>query len=102
MGHSHGVSIFGWKLDEETGKRHWLVRNSWGQYYGEFGFLRIEMGRNLLGVESHIAWATPGRYSVWNDVPCSEDGSNCFTQNYGSVQYIDPFTILGPVYKQEK
>uniref|UniRef100_A0A6S8WRC0 Peptidase C1A papain C-terminal domain-containing protein n=1 Tax=Chaetoceros debilis TaxID=122233 RepID=A0A6S8WRC0_9STRA len=102
MGHSHGVSIFGWKMDGATGKRHWLVRNSWGQYYGEFGFLRIEMGRNILGVESHVAWATPGRYSTWNDVPCSEDGSNCATQNYGSVQYIDPSTVLAAVYRQKK
>ncbi len=86
MGHSHGVSIVGWKYDEETGTKHWIVRNSWGQYWGEFGFFRVEMGRNLLGIENHIAWATPGTYSTWN-VPCSEDGSNCAPK---SVKYRDP------------
>ena len=43
---------------------------------GELGFFRIELGKNLLGIESHISWAVPGSYSVTN-FPCLKDGSNC-------------------------
>lgn len=48
--------------------------------------MRIEMGKNLLGIESEIAWATPGIFTVHN-FPCSEDGSGC---NHGHGTYVDP------------
>lgn len=100
-GHNHGVSIVGWGYDDVTQTRHWIVRNSWGQYWGEMGFLRVEMGRNLLGIEGNLAWATPGRYSVTN-VPCSEDGSKCGGE---SALYVDPSHNIKAVkrrLKQEK
>lgn len=46
------------------------------QYWGEMGFFRIEAGSNILGIESHVAWATPGQYTVSN-YPCDEGGENC-------------------------
>jgi cathepsin X len=80
---THEVSIVGWGIDSTTGIQYWIVRNSHGEYWGELSFFRIELGMNLLGIESHISWATPGYWTVHN-VPCVQDGSNC--QRY----YIDP------------
>jgi hypothetical protein len=34
------------------------------EYWGEMGHMRLEMGKNLLGIESDIAWATPGEFTV--------------------------------------
>lgn len=56
----HVVSIVGWGYSEEEDKHYWIVRNSWGQYWGEMGFFRIERGRNVLSIEQNCAWATPG------------------------------------------
>ena len=47
----------------------------------------MELGRNLLGIESHCAWASPGTFSVVN-VPCGEDGSDC--GGIEAHQYVDP------------
>ena len=33
--HNHGVSIVGWGYDDKRDKQHWIVRNSWGHYWGE-------------------------------------------------------------------
>ena len=32
---------------------YWVVRNSWGEWWGEGGWFRIERGTNALGIESH-------------------------------------------------
>lgn len=82
----HVVSIVGWGTDAKTGKQHWIVRNSWGQYWGEMGYFRIEMGGNELAIESQVVWATPGEFTVTN-FPCDEDGANCGPEK---MKYVDP------------
>ena len=32
--HNHGVSIVGWGYDDVRDKQHWIIRNSWGHYWG--------------------------------------------------------------------
>jgi cathepsin X len=72
----HIVSITGWGYDNTTGKQYWNVRNSWGEYWGEMGYIRVVLGTNQLGTEADCAWATPGSWTELN-YPCAEDGSNC-------------------------
>ena len=72
---THVVSIIGWGVESDV--PYWTIRNSWGEYWGEnLGRARIAMGSNMLGIESDVAWATPGVYSTQN-FPCWSSGKNC-------------------------
>lgn len=93
--HNHGVSIVGWGYDEEHDKQYWVVRNSWGSYWGEMGFFRVELGKNLLMIESKITWAMPGTFSVSN-YPCSVDGDSCLIHH----DVVDPSNDMAAVKRR--
>ncbi|KAL7578093.1 hypothetical protein ACA910_015026 [Epithemia clementina (nom. ined.)] len=102
--HNHGVSIVGWGSDpNHDNDQYWIVRNSWGQYWGEMGYFRVQLGRNLLNMEQKITWATPKHFSVWKKncpkpKPINKDAKqqqqqqevdhqeNCLT----ALEYVDP------------
>ena len=87
---NHAVSVYGWGTDPEEGP-YWLVRNSWGQYWGEGGSFRIERGSDTLGLESRCAWATPGSWTESN-TPCFEDGGNCAVVQDRAGHWPEPAT----------
>lgn len=56
----HATSILGWGKSK-SGQKYWLVRNSWGTYWGENGFFKVARGIDNLGIEEECSWGKPVR-----------------------------------------
>ena len=65
---NHEISLVGYGLDEETNTEYWIGRNSWGTYWGERGFFRIEMHKNNLAIETDCTAGIPS-FTRSNSMP---------------------------------
>ena len=39
--------MIGWGKDSKSGKSYWQMRNSWGEFWGEMGYAKVEKGEML-------------------------------------------------------
>jgi cathepsin X len=73
----HVISVVGWGMDGT--QEYWLVRNSWGRFWGEDGFFRVALGTNVMNIEASgpgngCNWAVPQWPPVTRDFGPSDAG----------------------------
>lgn len=50
----HAVTIEGYGT--EDGKDYWLVRNSWGKFWGQDGYVKMARGKDLCGISQSVVY----------------------------------------------
>ncbi|KAL0485826.1 cathepsin H [Acrasis kona] len=51
----HAVLLVGFANNcDNTGRDCWIVRNSWGERWGEKGYFRVERGKNIFGISKGL------------------------------------------------
>lgn len=58
---NHAITVVGWGEHEVYGETHkyWIIRNSWGEFYGDGGYAYVARGVNYAGIESQAVEITP-------------------------------------------
>ena len=61
---NHGVVLVGWD-DSQGTNGVWILRNSWGPYWGESGYMRIEYGCSSIGYAAcYVQYSSAGGPSL--------------------------------------
>lgn len=56
---NHAVLAVGYGEEPKTKEKYWIIKNSWGDAWGENGYFRIRRGTDECGIESMAATALP-------------------------------------------
>ena len=51
---THSVFILGWGVDEDENP-YWIIRNSYGSLWGQYGDFHIRTGYDDYGIESEVS-----------------------------------------------
>lgn len=58
---NHAVVCIGWGEDvvNDNIVKYWILKNSWGQTWGENGYFKMNRGTNMASVEAQGVYITP-------------------------------------------
>mmetsp|Transcript_88882 Transcript_88882/g.235100 ORF Transcript_88882/g.235100 Transcript_88882/m.235100 type:complete len:182 (+) Transcript_88882:2-547(+) len=65
----HVMEVAGWG-ETPSGLKYWVIRNSWGTFWGDAGWLKLLRGANDSLVEASCDWAVP----TWDELDDELDG----------------------------
>lgn len=85
----HMMEVAGWG-ETKSGMKYWVVRNSWGTYWGDMGWVKFRRGVNEMLIEEHCSWAVP----TTHDLDEEEHSHRVLGDYFKGVRVVEDLSLL--------
>ena len=87
---NHAAVLTGWGRDDATGKWYWILRNTYGDQWGEAGYARLAFGQEAGTNFGTCALYTEGNYPVVGGLGCTDGAVRKEAVKHGKHVWLYP------------
>ena len=87
---NHAAVITGWGRDDASGQYYWILRNTYGDGWGEGGYARLAFGRDPETGFGACALYTEGNYPLVGDLTCTPGATRKEAVRHGAHVWLYP------------
>ena len=87
---NHAAVLTGWGRDDATGKWYWILRNTYGDQWGEDGYARLAFGQEAGTNFGTCALYTEGNYPVVGGLGCTDGAVRKEAVKHGKHVWLYP------------
>ena len=87
---NHAAVLTGWGKDEATGTWYWILRNTYGEHWGEAGYARLAFGKQPGTNFGTCALYTEGNYPVLGNLQCTDGAVRKEAVKHGKHVWLYP------------
>ena len=91
---NHAAVVVGWGVDEESEKPYFLVKNSYGQDWGENGYARVEMAFDGDSLYGACGFFSEQNYPLTDGRDCAEGSTRKWSEQRGEDVYLMPDNVV--------
>jgi hypothetical protein len=91
---NHAAVVVGWGVDEESDKPYWLVKNSYGQDWGENGYARLEMSFDPATNYGVCGFFSEQNYPLTDGRDCARGSNKKWSEKRGEDVYLMPDNVV--------
>lgn len=96
---TQSVVVVGW--GEDDGKKYWLARGTFGQYWAKDGYFRVARGDGgALGIESDCVYANPEK--TWENDNLFANQNIVDSESLANEEYNIPLNIVEEIQAENK
>jgi len=85
---NHAITVVGY--GNSGGQNYWLIKNSWGEDWGENGFMRLERDTGMCGIGEHLAVTKCGSNGSTSTDPPQTTARPC-VDKYGNCNDLTAY-----------
>ena len=87
---NHAAVLTGWGFDEQSGQHYWILRNTYGDRWGEAGYARLAFGRDEQTGFGACALYTEGNYPLVGTLQCTPGATRKEAVRHGAYVWLYP------------